>query len=1076
MATGGGPRDLNVKLTLDTSHFTQNQQLLKSQLSALKSDFKSVAADSDFVGQSDALKQNLLDQMTAVEAQIANYQLKLTALEGQLEGKEKGSAGESYILRQMNLVKGSISDSQTVLTNLEEQMKTFNAGNFAAAMQELNSVVNGLDMAYNTLLGGWAKDSADAAYEIATSREKATKEMYKIAGDDAGLEWLQQTEAQVRQAILEIPVTYEHFMAVMANAMQAGGQSYQNAYRFAEIFTKLESAAPTLAGDEGIAGFSRYLTLMDVQATEYEKIASVVVDLGNNFAVTEDQLVNTANRAASGLKAAGINAVDGLAVVGAALASGMNEAASATSLEKLSGNMAKGADVARSSYGELLEMLKEYDATLTSAEAFKVAADIDSTVRKGFLSMHNLAGDDLDRMIKNARTAERFAETMGMTVQEYGEWYTSDPAKALVEFFGRLGQMNEEGSESILSYLDYLGITEVRASRLAKNFALSNNQVARALGISRDAAAEGVALQREYTAMGDAEVSNQVRRKNAQENALADLGDAVTAIRTPFQDFFADVQQGFTNLPEWAKNAAGGLLEVFGGIGTVLSGVGDVAGGLYYSGELIKNVKSADWSKIGGGLKTAAGAVGKFALPVAAAAGIAALISTLDTMANDASVISERLAAVEINVDEDSKNATLAAIAEVKRAAAELSGDELSEAYAGTSAVVKQGYGTFNMFGQALGYEQEKAEREAEAIYADYGQRLQQLQQQLLASTTSGEKDAIQAQIRSTETAMEAAIAANYDSYTRELNALVNGAIAQQEGASERLAAVSRKYDAMQLLYQYSELGEGTKERREFWRTYGSEIAATAEEYGVTLFDRLGNVDIVGATQAMYNSAADDVAAIVGQEGGLMGIMSAVLSSGSLENADLTALQGSMEALFQALDFYQIAQQGAKNWRDIGAYSMTGLASGTKDAKGQPISEIEAIGNEMLAAIRKVLDIHSPSRAFAEIGQNAVQGLADGILAQESAAVAAIRQIGAAMQAEAAAQAGRISALLQLGGYGVSAGLQGGYNTPAGGSSQITNHFNISAGSLAEQQSVISLADRIQRIQYRTNAGVGKFK
>lgn len=1086
MATGGGPRDLNVKLTLDTSHFTQNQQLLKSQLTALKSDFKSVAADSDFVGQSDALKQNLLDQMTAVETQIANYQLKLTALEGQLEGKEAGSKGESYILRQMNLVKSSISDSQTVLTSLEDQMKTFNAGNFAAAMQELSGVVNGLDMAYNTLLGGWAKDSADAAYEIATSREQATKEMYKIAGDDAGLEWLQQTEAQVRQAILEIPVTYEHFMEVMANAMQAGGQSYQNAYRFAEIFTKLESAAPTLAGDEGIAGFSRYLTLMDVQATEYEKIASVVVDLGNNFAVTEDQLVNTANRAASGLKSAGINAVDGLAVVAAALASGMNEAASATSLEKLSGNMAKGADVAMSSYGELLEMLKAYDATLTSAEAFKVAADIDSTVRKGFLSKYNLAGDDLDRMIKNARTAERFAETMGMTVQEYGEWYTSDPAKALVDFFGRLGQMNEEGSESILSYLDYLGITEVRASRLAKNFALSNNQVARALGISRDAAAEGVALQREYTAMGDAEVSNQVRRKNAQENALADLGDAVTAIRTPFQDFFSDVQQGFTNLPEWAKTAAGGLLEVFGGIGTVLSGVGDVAGGLYYSGELIKNVKSADWGKIGGGLKTVAGAVGKFALPVAAAAGIAALISTLDTMANDATAISNSLSNVQINVNEASKDAALAAIREVQLAADQLSGADSQEQLQQASRVVQTGYGDAELFGKGLGYEQAQMRKMLQETGIAYGLQIDEINRQILAASDRGDKalmETLAGQREVLRAQWEAETETIEDAYSGTVAALFNGMISQTPELEARLGRLGKGYTLLEIL---TGLSAGTIQRSEVSLKRAVEDMYALGVIDTAAYERYWQYGELVQGEAMYagfeaerrkllEMLTKETEAALGN-GEISALLASAFEGGIFDDVDFSQISGAFSGLLAAAMLRTTAEGGAETLDDFGKNIVSGLGggiSGNVDLMGQPAEDLK---NATLAAIKTAFDIHSPAGTMVPLGNEIVNGLAAGILAQESAAVAAIRQIGAAMQAEAAAQAGRISALLQLGGYGVSAGLQGGYNAPAGGSSQITNHFNISAGSLAEQQSVISLADRIQRIQYRTNAGVGKFK
>ena len=84
----------------------------------------------------------------------------------------------------------------------------------------------------------------------------------------------------------------------------------------------------------------------------------MIVDLGNKFPVVEDEIVNTATRAGSAMKAAGLTAQDGLAMVAAARSMGMNEAASATSLEKIIGRSAKAAELGLGEYQRLLKEIK----------------------------------------------------------------------------------------------------------------------------------------------------------------------------------------------------------------------------------------------------------------------------------------------------------------------------------------------------------------------------------------------------------------------------------------------------------------------------------------------------------------------------------------------------------------------------------------------------------------------------------------------------------------------------------------------------------------------------------------------
>ena len=128
--------------------------------------------------------------------------------------------------------------------------------------------------------------------------------------------------------------------------------------------------------------------------------------------------------------------------------------------------------------------------------------------------------------------------------------------------------------------------------------------------------------------------------------------------------------------------------------------------------------------------------------------------------------------------------------------------------------------------------------------------------------------------------------------------------------------------------------------------------------------------------------------------------------------------------------------------------------------------------------IREVLQIHSPSVIMQGIGGDAVQGLADGVTAAQGTAVAAIRQVGRAMQIEAADQAAKVAAILSLAGYGpamtgaaAAGGIAGASGRAAAG--QVTNVFHIQGGSLAEQQNVVRLSQKIEKIAQKTNAGLG---
>ena len=1072
----GGVRDLLVKLSLDTSNFTQGQGVLKTGITELKSELKNLEADGNIENQAEKIQGNLSEQIKLVREQIALYESEIAKMNTALSGAEGDSKKESYLVKQLDMAQTHLNNSKTYLADLEAKMNSFKAENFVQMMREFSGFVTALDQSYNRLIGDWAKSTTDSAYEVATAREEASKKMFKVSGADD--QWLMETEEQVRRAITDIPVTYEHFMDVMADAMQAGGQAYQDAYDFAAMFTKLEIAAPSIQGSAGVEQFAKYLNLMKATSAEYEALASVVVEMGNNFATSEDKILETANRAASGLYAAGFKAEEGLAMATSALALGMEPAAAASSLEKITGTMAKSADVAVNSYTDLLSKFEEFTGAAKTAHEMQVIFDADSAQRKDFIAAYGIPANELTTMMKNARIAEKYAETMGMTVQEYGKWYQSDAAQAVVDFYAEIGRMSENGGESLLSYLEYLEMTEIRQTRMARNFATNEETTQKALNMAREAKAEGVALEKEYAAMANAEASNIVKRQNATQNALEAMGRTVTAMRQPFADFFAEVKQGFADLPSWVQTGVSGTIEVLGGIGSAISAVGDVSSGIYYTGEVVKMAKSVNWKNIGAGLMTAGKAVGKVALPVAVIVGFMELAQVTADLAANTEAISKGLSNIQISVDQNSKEEALKNIEEVRKAAERLSGAELDEKYAQTSEVVKMGFGTTNMFTTAAAYEMAKAEKELENIYMEYGAILADLERQVLAETDEGSKAIIQGKIKETGAAMNAAVKEAQKKYQKSMNDLVNGALQQQDGTAQQLEAIGKKYNWLKLLMQGASAEGGAKGDKEFVNAYREQLLAMSQETGVSFVNDQRNIDFVAAVKQMYDLLAKDVEAYVAANPEMGNLFSAIFSSGALEDMDLSALEGEMLAAFQALDILQIGAQGAKDWRDIGRLSMAGLGAGVKTSGGEVLSAVESVGTGMINAIKTVLQIHSPSVVMQGIGSNAVQGLANGVLASQNVAVNAIRQVGLAMQVEAVNQATRVAAILSMAGYGTAAinGAAAFSGAGNGGSSTINNIFNIQAGSLAEQQNVTRLSQKIDRLTLKANTGLGLLK
>ena len=85
------------------------------------------------------------------------------------------------------------------------------------------------------------------------------------------------------------------------------------------------------------------------------------------------------------------------------------------------------------------------------------------------------------------------------------------------------------------------------------------------------------------------------------------------------------------------------------------------------------------------------------------------------------------------------------------------------------------------------------------------------------------------------------------------------------------------------------------------------------------------------------------------------------------------------------------------DWGHIGENIVTGLLNGITGMWDTLVSTVKGKVNGMVSTVKNVLGIHSPSKAFTEIGENVTQGLVNGINTGAPAAEQAIQNIAQAL-------------------------------------------------------------------------------
>jgi TP901 family phage tail tape measure protein len=425
----------------------------------------------------------------------------------------------------------SISDMRREIRDLGDE-----GGNLSGSMIDAFSAIKGAIAASGVLVAvkeiyeavaastGAAIEFESAMTGVAKTSDMSEKELAAFA-------------EEVKELATVIPVTTTELAGIAEVAGQLGIAD-ENLLEFSEIMAKLGTAT-TMTADNAATMLAQFANITQMSPEKYENLASTIVDLGNNFATTEQKITDMAQGIAAAGSLAGMSEADMLGLSAAVTSLGIETQAGSSAMSKLIAEMSAAAEKG----GQLDDLAAVIGKPI---EEIQKALDNDKADKalKSFAKASGMRAEDFKKAWDNARDAEitldTFAQTAGMSAEEFKKAWGSDAIGTLTKFITGLNDTERNGKSATL-VLEDLGITEVRMLRMILSLSKSGDLMTRALTTANRAWEENTALQVEAEKRYATTESMITMTKNAWNN----LGIAIGEKFMPTLEIFNEYSRTF---------------------------------------------------------------------------------------------------------------------------------------------------------------------------------------------------------------------------------------------------------------------------------------------------------------------------------------------------------------------------------------------------------------------------------------------------------------------------------------------------------------------------------------------------
>lgn len=390
-----------------------------------------------------------------------------------------------------------ISRTRNFLSNVSEELETTRA-QFRDAAKEFAGLAGGIGAAVGTVYASASKPAMnfESAFTGVRKTVEATEEEF----------------AEMRQGILNMSQTdviasADEIAAVAEAAGQLGIQK-EHILDFSKVMIDLGEAT-NLSADEAASELAKFANITQMDQGDFDKLGSVVVDLGNNFATTEADIVSMGMRLASTGELTGLSEPQIMAAATALSSLGIEAEAGGSAMSKI-------------------------------LKSLQLAVE---------------TGDGL----------EGFAKVANLSQDAFKQLYKQDSLKALSAFTKGLNDTERNG-KSAVAILDDMGITEVRMSNAVLSLASSDDILTDAADLATKAWEENNALTAEAEKRYATTESQIDQAKNSVENLGITIGDMTLPM---IKELAGELTEAAKGAQRWVSENQEGIKKVAGIAGEV---------------------------------------------------------------------------------------------------------------------------------------------------------------------------------------------------------------------------------------------------------------------------------------------------------------------------------------------------------------------------------------------------------------------------------------------------------------------------------------------------------------------------
>lgn len=584
----GRIRGITIEIGGDTTKLVKALSSVDNALNKTQTNLRDINKALKF----DPTNTNLLKDRQRELADAINETKQKLDTEKQALEQMKNTEGFDANSRAARDLQTQIDLDTAALKQLEEQARQASSvlgSQMQAAGQKIQDVGNKIKSVGDSIAGLGSKLTATvttpivgafgASAKAAVDWETAFTGVRKTV--DASAEEYDQLANNIQKMATETASSANDIAGVMEIAGQLGITGVDGLTTFTKTMVELGDTT-NLSAEDAATALARFMNITGENATDVDKLGSAIVDLGNNFATSESEIVEMSTRLASAGTIAGLSSTDILALATAMSSVGIQAEAGGTAM----------------------------------AQTLK-------TINSEFYAFRDGETEGL----------EVIANVAGMSAEAFADAWEGDPIRAIEAFVTGLSRVKDEG-DNVFALLEDMGMKGIRQSNMIQALALASDMLGDAINTSSRAYEENTALsveaEKRYATM--AAKMSQLRERIVQ------VGVSIGETLMPYIEKAMDVIEGlvekWNNLDEsQQKNilkfaaiaaAVGPVLLVVGklisSVGSIVTVVGKVVSG---TGTLI--------SSLGGLQGVIAALTGPVGIAIAAIAALAAGFAYLFT-------------------------------------------------------------------------------------------------------------------------------------------------------------------------------------------------------------------------------------------------------------------------------------------------------------------------------------------------------------------------------------------------------------------------------------------------------------